>query len=229
VAGDLYVIAPDDMHDGRDLGTTRGWMLGFMPDALLPDSPSTPGYTPLPGDPRWLALRRTGARRSARYVVPPRDRGRWSQRFAEIRHELRARRLGYQHAVRAHLGLLLIATTRAAMFDGPPVDPTPDPVQEMIEVIDARYAEPLSVGDVAQAVASSPSHLGRMAKRVTGVSIRQWIEERRMQEARRLLLETDQSIDLIARTVGFHDVQYFRRRFRRAHGMPPQTWRERNR
>jgi AraC-like DNA-binding protein len=226
--GDLYVIAPHEAYDGSGLGATRGWIASFMPDAVPPESPTAPGYLPLPGDPRWLAMVRPEAQRPHRHVVPLRDRPRWSRRFAETAAELSERRLGYQQAVRAQLALLLVDTARLAP-DGAAVRPLPDPVEEMLEVIDARYADDLSVSDIGQAVASSPSHLGRLAKRTTGGSVRQWIEERRMREARRLLLETDHTIDVIARTVGFHDPKYFRRRFRAAHGLPPQRWRERNR
>jgi AraC-like DNA-binding protein len=64
---------------------------------------------------------------------------------------------------------------------------------------------------------------------VTGRSVRDLIEERRMQEARRLLLETDHTVDAIARTVGYRDPKYFQRRFRQRHDLPPQRWRELNR
>jgi AraC family transcriptional regulator, transcriptional activator of pobA len=57
----------------------------------------------------------------------------------------------------------------------------------------------------------------------------QWIEDRRMLEARRLLLATDDKVDGVAERVGYRDPSYFRRRFRRAHGVPPQAWRERTR
>lgn len=225
-AGDLYVIAPGAAYDGRKLGSTRGWLLSFMPDALMPSMPAAPGSVPLPGDARWFA-RGAPATWS---VVPIEDRPRFSLRFAEVAVEIRGRRLGYQEAIRGHLALLLVDIAR---FTGSvaelPRATADDAIQKMIEVIDARYGSDLSVADVARAVATSPGHLSRMAKRVTGASVRQWIEERRMREARRLLLETDQAIELIARAVGYTDPKYFRRRFRNAHGMPPQRWRELNR
>jgi AraC-like DNA-binding protein len=55
--------------------------------------------------------------------------------------------------------------------------------------------------------------------------VQQWITERRMREARRLLADTDLTVAEIARRVGYRDAGYFVRRFRTAHGVPPVAWR----
>jgi AraC-like DNA-binding protein len=228
--GEVYVIAPDEAHDGSALGSTAGWALGFMADAVLPDVPAAPGYTPLPGDPRWLAVVRSSVRAGARAAVPILDRPRWSRRFADIAAELSSRRYGYQQAVRALLALTLVDTARLIVPETRRAAIGSDRIQAALEVVDAHYAaEDLSVSAVAAAVASSPSQLGRVVRRVTGQSIRNLIEERRMQEARRLLLDTEQTVDTIARSVGYRDPKYFQRRFRHLHDLPPQRWRELNR
>jgi AraC-like DNA-binding protein len=227
--GDLYVIPPDEAHDSRELGPTAGWMLGFMSDALMPDVPAAPSYAPLPGDARWLAVVRGAMRAGPKAVVPVPDRPRWSRRFAETAIELDARRYGYQQAVRAQLALTLVDTARLLVPEARRAAIASDRIQAALEVVDARYADDLSVGAVAAAVASSPSQLGRVVRRVTGQSIRNLIEERRMQEARRLLLDTEQTVDNIARSVGYRDPKYFQRRFRQLHDLPPQRWRELNR
>jgi AraC-like DNA-binding protein len=55
--------------------------------------------------------------------------------------------------------------------------------------------------------------------------VNEWIAERRMAEARRLLLETDLTVEAIAGRCGFADTGYFRRQFRRHHEMAPVQWR----
>ena len=46
-----------------------------------------------------------------------------------------------------------------------------------------------------------------------------------MQEARRLLADSDLTVAEIAGRVGYREVGYFIRRFRTAHGVPPAAWR----
>ena len=59
----------------------------------------------------------------------------------------------------------------------------------------------------------------------TGKSVVQWIVSGRMAEARRLLLQTDEMIDVIAERVGYADPTHFIRMFRREHGATPAAWR----
>jgi AraC-like DNA-binding protein len=59
----------------------------------------------------------------------------------------------------------------------------------------------------------------------TGRTVVDWITERRMAEARRLLSGTDVPVAEIARRVGLPDAGYFARVFRRSHGTTPRAWR----
>jgi AraC family transcriptional regulator, transcriptional activator of pobA len=55
--------------------------------------------------------------------------------------------------------------------------------------------------------------------------VQEWITERRMAQARRLLVESDLTVEEIGRTVGYADPAYFVRSFRRNHGATPLRWR----
>lgn len=91
--------------------------------------------------------------------------------------------------------------------------------------IEANYHQPISLSDVAKAAGYSPAYLTNLAQDLTGYSIKRWITERRMSQARTLLRETDQSVRQIADVIGYPDVGYFTRHFRQLHGDPPQSWR----
>jgi AraC-like DNA-binding protein len=60
----------------------------------------------------------------------------------------------------------------------------------------------------------------------TGRTIKQWIIERRMAQAKTLLAKTTQSVRHIAEASGYNDAGYFTRQFRQFHGISPQAWRE---
>ncbi len=73
----------------------------------------------------------------------------------------------------------------------------------------------------------TPGHLTTVVRRRTGRTVQEWIIERRIAEARRLLAETDLPVAEVARRVGVPDPGYFSRLFRRAHGASPRKWRGR--
>jgi AraC family transcriptional regulator, transcriptional activator of pobA len=95
----------------------------------------------------------------------------------------------------------------------------------VFDVIEERYDQPISLRDVAAAVGLTAGHLTTVVGRKTGRTVQQWITERRLAEARRLLADTDLTVEAIGGRVGYRDVGYFIKRFRRSHGVSPLEWR----
>ncbi|PSN18638.1 DNA-binding response regulator [filamentous cyanobacterium CCP5] len=92
--------------------------------------------------------------------------------------------------------------------------------------IEANYRQAISLKDVAQAVGYSPAYLTSLVQEHTGHTIKRWIIERRMAEARSLLMGSSENIRQVAEASGYSDAGYFTRQFRKFHGVPPQVWRE---
>lgn len=198
--GALYAVPPGAAHDTGGTGLAVAFMEDAVNGATLPARP------------------REG-------VTEVRDRAQLQITVETLDRELRERRPGYIAAARAQLSVLLIAVNRL-VGDDPPADPV---LAAVLEVIERGFRGPLSLASIAAQVSRSPRHLTRTIRDLTGATVMHLIDDRRMKEARRLLLETDAKIEAISRTVGFHDDGYFRRRFRRAHGIAPAAWRARNR
>jgi len=224
VAGDAVVIAPGAVvSHPTDPGTPGGtWAVFFPADAVDPVAPTSlvswrthPLLSPFVGS----------ARSGAQHLrVPPADRVAWLADLTDLETELRERRDGYADAARAHLTLLLVRLGR--LRPGGPAAPDVEPLlAAVLGVVDDRFHEPISLRDVAEAVGLTPGHLTSAIGRRTGRTVQQWITERRMQEARRLLADTDLTVAEIAGRVGYREAGYFIRRFRTAHGVPPATWR----
>jgi AraC family transcriptional activator of pobA len=102
-----------------------------------------------------------------------------------------------------------------------------DPIEVAIgePSIEERYREPISLRDVARGVSLSRGHLTTVVRRKTGRTVQEWIAERRMVEARRLLVETNLAVEEVGRRVGYGDPGYFVKSFRRAHSATPLGWR----
>ncbi|WP_285742377.1 AraC family transcriptional regulator [Lentzea sp. NBRC 105346] len=226
-AGDLFVIAPGDVMgriEATDLPHAEGWGVFFTADALGPDVPGA--HLAWRTHPLLFPFVRGGAIGALRLRVPEADRPEWTNRIQALHDELAQRRDGYRDAVPAHLVLLLVAVSRLAADVVGDLRENSEPLlAEVFDVIERRYPEPLSLRDVAAAVSISPGHLTSTVRRRTGRTVQEWITERRMVQARRLLAATELPISEIGRQVGFPDAGYFARTFGKVHGMSPARWR----
>lgn len=226
-AGDLFVIAPGDVMGhihAADLAGANGWGVFFTADALGPDVPGA--HMAWRTHPLLFPFVRGGAIGALRLRAPEADRPGWAGRIQALDDELAHRRDGYREAALAHLVLLLVGVSRLAADVVGDLRENSEPLlAEVFEVIERRYPEPLSLRDVAAAVSISPGHLTSTVRRRTGRTVQEWITERRMVQARRLLAATDLPIGEVGRRVGFPDAGYFARTFGKVHGMSPARWR----
>lgn len=95
----------------------------------------------------------------------------------------------------------------------------------VIDLIKARYADPLSLDELASEACISKFHLVRKFQARTGMSPHTYIVSERMAAARRLLAETDLQISEIARRVGYNRSTQFGVAFKRANGQSPSAYR----
>jgi AraC-like DNA-binding protein len=222
----VFVIAPGDLvstGDAGGLATAEGWCVFFPPDVLAP--PVAGGLVPWRAHPLLFPFT-AGAVPARRLHIPAAARPAWSARFTELEAELGERRDGYAEAAVALLTLLLVDVSRLAADVAGDLRSNDEPLlAEVFDVIEARYHEPLSLRDVAAAVGLSAGHLTTTVARKTGRTVQQWITERRMAQARRLLTDTDLTVEATATRAGYRDVSYFIRTFKRDHGVTPADWR----
>ena len=227
-AGDAYVIAPGEVVGmGADAGgfkEIQGWTVSFPPEALGEQVPGA--FLSWRAHPLLFPFVGGAAGGAQRLTVPPEERDSWTGRFSALDAELRGRRDGYREAILSHLTLLLVELSRLAADVVADLRLRNEPLlAEVFGFIEERYGEPISLKDVAKAVSLSAGHLTTVVGNKTGRTVLEWITERRMAEARRLLVETDLSVEEVGHKVGYADAGYFVRTFRRAHGATPLGWR----
>jgi len=88
-----------------------------------------------------------------------------------------------------------------------------------------RLHEPLDVAAMARHASVSPRTFARRFREETGTTPLQWLLNQRVQEARRLLEETDLPIDAVAWQVGFGTAASLRDHFRRVTATTPSGYR----
>lgn len=86
-------------------------------------------------------------------------------------------------------------------------------------------AEPKRVRDMAGTVGLSDSHYRSKFRKATGVSPREYLQDRKAEKARSLLQETRLPIKEIATLVGYGDVASFHRAFTKLSGCTPARFR----
>ena len=229
-AGDLFLIAPGETHDASRLGDAAGWMVEFSADVIEPAGDTTAFLSWHTNPLLYPFVRPSGGEEVVHFEVSAGDRPKWSQRLRSMDSELREKAPGYREAVRAYLALILVDIARLAQDVVGRLRVQEQPVLAgVFQFIEDHYAEPISLRDVARAANLSSGYLTTLVRRQTGRTVLEWIQERRMAEARRLLVETDESVERIGTRVGYDDPAYFARRFRSAHKVTPAFWRNANR
>ena len=99
-------------------------------------------------------------------------------------------------------------------------------MREAMRIVSTRFHEPhFRVSDLARAVRLSETHLSRLVRRETGVSIRQHVVRFRMEAALTYLRSSFLSVKEIAAAVGYSSTSSFDHEFARRFGTAPKQWR----
>lgn len=101
-------------------------------------------------------------------------------------------------------------------------------LQTALDYIEENYAQTtLNLNEVAQAIGMSPNYFSGMFSQEMQMTFVEYVTNKRMEQARRLLRESDQSSAQIASAVGYKDAHYFSFVFKKTVGMSPREWRAR--
>ncbi|HEX7771505.1 MAG TPA: helix-turn-helix transcriptional regulator [Pyrinomonadaceae bacterium] len=98
-------------------------------------------------------------------------------------------------------------------------------VERVITSARERLCEPISLRDMSRVAYLSTFHFNRVFHQITGLPPAKFISAMRLDEAKRLLLNTDRSITDISFEVGYNSLSTFTRRFTQRVGLGPREFR----
>ena len=104
--------------------------------------------------------------------------------------------------------------------------PRNETVEQVRAYLAANYRQKFSLTEVAARFYLSPYYLSRLFRRVTGQSIVDYLNNRRIEAAQKLLETTELSISAIAEQTGFASAAHFRRVFREVTDISPLQYRK---
>ena len=100
-------------------------------------------------------------------------------------------------------------------------------IENMKRYITANLEYGVSISKLASIFHYNEKYLGRKFKQQTGVSFHEYIHQKRIARAEQLLRDGNESMIDISEKVGFNNVTYFNRIFKRFHGVSPAEFRKR--
>lgn len=95
----------------------------------------------------------------------------------------------------------------------------------MLNYVQFNFMNEITIRDIAQACACSQSTVCHVFKQYTGESIKKYIDNLRINQAKRLLSTSDLPINRIAQLCGFSNINYFPTVFKKQIGISPTEYR----
>jgi AraC family transcriptional regulator len=128
-------------------------------------------------------------------------------------------------ALLLHLMVAFESTTPGTLAAQQKLRASEAKLDAMLDFIDSRLSEPLTLDDLADRVAVSRAHFVRRFRAVTGISPHRYLIMRRIERAKQLLSRSSMSLADIALQVGFSSQSHFSQAFHAATGHTPSQFR----
>jgi len=99
-------------------------------------------------------------------------------------------------------------------------------IQHVKCYLDKHYCEQINIGTLAEQMYLSKGHLMKIFKENYHCGIYEYIQEKRMERAKELLLDPKQKIKSISQLLGYTNNNYFSKAFHNYYGLSPSEFRE---
>lgn len=139
---------------------------------------------------------------------------------------------GYRAAVKTHLQELLLIVLRgggmpAEVMQELRADGREDRLADVLHYLSSAYTDPISVERVARMAHMSRSAFHKLFREVTGRTLVEYVNDRRVEQAVRMLVEGRLPIVQVAAACGFPCLSHFYHEFKRRTGATPREARAR--
>jgi AraC-like DNA-binding protein len=139
-----------------------------------------------------------------------------------IQQEWQADSFDKEEIIRAYLKICLIEISRIHQQPKPQLPPSHPTFIDFIALVQQHFRHSHCTEEYARQLSLTYEQLNELARKVSGYTACQLLNERVMTEARRsLLYETHKSVKEIAYELGFDDPAYFTRYFKKHNGVSP--------
>lgn len=147
----------------------------------------------------------------------------WTQAVFDHLEQLSAEEQGRYCVLKAVEILYLLCTGHGllAAENGCPGGYIARSTEQVRSYMQEHLSEKLTIARLSREFSLSPTSLKTAFRRMYGVSLHRWLIEERMKKARRLLQDTDLTIQQVAQEVGYDGVSRFNVAFKQRYGVTP--------
>lgn len=134
---------------------------------------------------------------------------------------------GYELYIKSMLfQFFFILNNRCRNLTQPPKNrKTLDKMKVIIKYVENHYAEKITIREIADVVGFSESHFMRYFKEIMDTSFIEYLKDYRLAMSARLLQASEASILEVSQEVGFENLSYFNREFKKRYGVTPSQYR----
>lgn len=148
----------------------------------------------------------------------------------DIFQEYSDKQEGYKEVIKANLGIFFIELIRVQRNKNDPKDNntmySQERIEKLSELLEANVNKIKQVSQYAEMMNLSVYQLNAITKEVLGKTCSELINEHIILESKRYLLATSNQVNQIAYSLGYEDISYFIRFFRKHTGYTPNLFRE---
>jgi AraC-like DNA-binding protein len=208
----IFFLAPGQAHQWSISADTTGYQVMFSPAFLAQKGPLWPFFTPSATP--LLQLNKEQCRQL-------------SQEFDAMYTEVKNKQPLYSNILHQRLQVTLLLLQRWYTAANPGITQRTENhlINKFLQLLEKYYQQQASVQFYAQHLHITPSYLNQVCSRETGRTAGEYIRERILLEAKRMLALTAMDIREIAYSLGFRDSSYFSRFFRKYTGHTPLEFR----
>lgn len=151
------------------------------------------------------------------------------QWLESLLHEFMVRSFGFEIVIKSHLNLIISNVTRNLSQQeaaGSKFMRLTERFKPVFTLLETEYARKITVQEAAGIVNLSSYHFCKTFKKATGYTFVEFLNIARINEAERLLKKTDYPITEIAEKVGFCNINYFDKVYKKIKNYPPSAARK---
>lgn len=100
------------------------------------------------------------------------------------------------------------------------------PIRDAKQYIYDHFSQNITLEDISEQIGFNPAYFSTLFKKETGKNFLEYVTELRIQKAKNYLIQTDYDIAEIAASVGYGDLKYFSKLFKKNTGLSPSEFRK---